>query len=119
MRAESVRADGYIHSKCCGKHWELGRTCDGLVLVCEACYLTIGPDVEVRSPEIMEQIPPAAKGALDCIHSPCCGAHWEVLTSNGKLYLACDSCGKMPPEVFLDYKGSEPLSCGACGHEME
>ena len=40
------------------------------------------------------------------IRSGCCSAHFELMSSNGELFLMCEKCGKVAfTNIEMDYKG--------------
>ena len=111
-----IVATGYIRSLCCQALWELAVDDQAkLHLVCEKCNTDIGPVVDVRCGGLSKKR--AAPGMLDMYHSRCCKGHWQIIVAEEGLFLGCEKCGNIHPEILVRATEDMP-PCACCGGEM-
>lgn len=105
-----------IHTKCCEGHWEFGVNDRGEpILFCEKCGQPSGPFVKLSLPGAKDF--QAASGTTNCIHTPCCKDHWEIVVGqDGLALLRCVKCLQCltQVQVTLDTRGL-PTKCAQCG----
>lgn len=109
-----------VHSECHMAHWELLYVPgEGHYLGCEECGEPAGGIViKAPLPEGLDKIPAGSAGAM---HSPCCGAHVElVYFEDGHYEIFCDKClSSAAPVVTVTGPDLSGKKCGCCGGGCE
>lgn len=94
----------FIHSKCCGEHWVVGK--DHLLHCC-------GCGEPARSIQV------SFEGIPDPVSRCCSGGFELVVFENGSFGLACEQCQEFADNVTVTGPNLVGAACARCLTEMK